>query len=182
MEKYALITQSSNISCPNFTLVKTYNNDELLTDYNDGFENIFRQMCLDIPRQDIYIDEAKVNNVSDILFYISTQPYLKCDHLLVYLFLSQTMLSIPVLLIAEIISNINKDLVISSHEDNRTSIIINSDKILIEKKLSGVIPMYSGNIENKLIFDVSIDVDLVIGETMLYIRGYGRQIQNKLEI
>lgn len=169
MYNYNLVTSDSDIACSDFTLIKIYSNEELLTEYNTGFEKVFHQMCLDIPRQDIYLDETKANCISDILYYISSNPYLKCNQLLVYLFLSQTMLSIPTLLISDIISNINNKLVVSSTKRSRTNIIVFPYNLLIQIKLSGVIPTINGDIQNVLDFDISIDVDLVGDETFMYI-------------
>jgi len=170
-EGFTVISNCSDIKSTDFTLIKVFNNEKIVEEYNDGFEQVFQQMCLDIPRQDVYLDEAKVNHITDILNYISNQPYLKCDQVLVYLFLSQTMLSIPVMLLTQIIGNIDEELVVSnSDSEGRTVMILNSDTLLVQKKLTAVIPSFD-KIETKLYFDVSIDVDFVFGETLLYIKG-----------
>ena len=158
----------------NFNFMKIYLNEDILDEYTsspNSFSNIFHQMYIDLPRMNVLIGNKRITNVCELFTYISNNPYLKADQQLVYLFTSQTMLSLPLANIQKIIHN---DLVISEHSDDtkrNTNITIEPDMIFINKKLRAV-NMKGGDILTVMTFEIFMEVDLVVGETFVYIKAH----------
>ena len=87
--------------------------------------------------------------------------------------MTQIIFTIPLKIIVEIISNINKELIPTEDKDGRIMIIIDSHTISVQKKLSASIPnSITGEIEKKMEFKISFDMDLSVGETLLHIESY----------
>ena len=157
------------ISSPDFSFTKCYSNSELLEEFDDEYVSIINQMELDVPRQDIYEGDNKLKNLEDVLLYISLSKYLKKFQMHVYLMLSQTILSIPVIILFNICGNINPDLVVSEN-GYRTIIKMSPTQISVEKKLIASMPI-SGEIEKKIEFYIFINTDFEKGNTIFHING-----------
>ncbi len=172
MELFTLVTENTSIKNPSFSLIKSYFNEDLICEFKTEYAEILHAVSLDFHRVDVYIGEDKANSLADVLCYISTQPYLKAGQVLVYLMMSQIALSIPAILITQIIGNIDQDLVTSENKKGgRIVVEIKSHTIMIQKKLRAVVVAADGEVETKMEFDISFDMDLAVGETLLHIKG-----------
>jgi hypothetical protein len=168
---FVIIADNHDIVNANFILMKKYNNEYLIKEYCQDISQLFRQVCIDVPRMDVYIEDMKTKHVDDILLYISSQPCLKHEKKLIFLFLTQIILSIPAILLSEIMQKLDKDLILSEPtSESRPTVILYPDAISVNKKLRGVV-IDEDNIHTILQFDICMDVDILTCEMELYIKG-----------
>ena len=173
MENFTIISKNTNINESEFSFFTYYSNKYLLSQFCKDRKSILCQLNCDFHRTNIYIGESKAKYLRDVFYYIITQPYLKINETLVYLMMTQIIFIIPLKIIVKIISNINKELIPTEDKDGRIMIIIDSHTISVQKKLYASIPnSITGEIEKKMEFKISFDMDLSIEETLLHIESY----------
>lgn len=175
-DDYSLITEHLPVPTSEFTLLKTCENYRIKKKYNIKEDHkAFHQFCLDIPRQDVYLVSDNdtpilTTSISEVTDYINSNHCLRADKWLVYFFLTQTALSIPMLLLDKILKNLNNNLVISeSSPSRRTIIYINSDTISIRKLLQAISETENREFKRVLNFELCMEVDLLTCETTVYI-------------
>lgn len=173
MENFTIISKNTNINESEFSFFTYYSNKYLLSHFCEDRKSILCQLNRDFHRTNIYIEESKAKYLRDVFYYTTKHPYLKINETLVYLMMTQIIFTFPLKIIIEIISNINKELIPTEDKDGRIIIVIDSHTISVQKKLSASIPnSITGEIEKKMEFKISFDMDLSIEETLLHIESY----------
>jgi hypothetical protein len=179
MDDFVIITDDKkNIPFVDFLYVKNIDNKDIVSQYIfdkvDNIKcvfNIINQMFIDIPREDVYIKDKKIDNIYDILYYIE-QNFLQKNKLLVYFFFTQICFVIPLKILYDMTKNINEDIIIT--DGGRNNINIYNNTIIVKKKLNSVLPDYyekSCEMINFLSFDIIMEVDFVMNTTQLYIES-----------
>jgi hypothetical protein len=151
-----------------FAFIKIYDNEEIFTEFRTEYRKAFNQMVTDaVTRTPVYIEGERIVSLYALLQYIHIHPYLKQDFLLVLLFLSQTIMSLPVGIITSLLT---PDIYVSEPRGKRYyTIHLDPCSILVKKNLTATrmvdVP------EVVMEFEVEVEVDFSISETSVYIQG-----------
>lgn len=131
----------------------------------NNFGNQYDQMCKDISRSDItYKKNIKINNLDILMEIINKNLYLKLDKEIIYIILSQTILSLPLKDIYDKLEDKEHHILceLKSEKNRSLSINIDNENIQVNKTLRSIDYNVNKDKYNNLnIYEIIIELDLI---------------------
>lgn len=155
-----------------FFMVRGYTSGELLTEYGSSYESVFEQMMRDaVVRTPIFVEDVRVERMDDLLMYVRRQPYLFSNCMVLFLFLSQTIMALPVGMIVELLRRHDPELVVCEPEVGRYyTVHVDAFSALVRKNMRAC-RMDEPQPRTVFEFWIDVEVDFIVDETVVYIHG-----------